>query len=101
LIENKNNGANLDFKVKLRCNVDAAVCKHVVLGLIILKYISDAFMEKRADFEVKTTEAKNDLFIKDTEARFGVLVNHGEYLPKSLSTELELPAIEMIGEGAV
>jgi type I restriction enzyme M protein len=30
---------------KLRSNMDAAEYKHVVLGLIFLKYISDAFTE--------------------------------------------------------
>jgi len=52
----KNNqvtGANLGFEDKLwaaadklRGNMDAAEYKHVVLGLIFLKYISDAFLEK-------------------------------------------------------
>ena len=32
---------------KLRANMDAAEYKHVVLGLIFLKYISDAFEAKR------------------------------------------------------
>src|SRR3972149_5020738 len=47
-----NNGANLGFEQtlwqaadKLRGNMDAADYKHVVLGLIFLKYISDAFQE--------------------------------------------------------
>src|SRR5487761_1882563 len=31
---------------KLRNNMDAAEYKHVVLGLIFLKYISDAFVER-------------------------------------------------------
>ncbi len=46
------NGANLGFEDKLwqtadklRNNMDAAEYKHVVLGLIFLKYISDAFQE--------------------------------------------------------
>eukprot|EP00913_Durusdinium_trenchii_P028519 g26747.t1 len=46
------NGANLGFETtmwqaadKLRNNLDAAEYKHVVLGLIFLKYISDAFTE--------------------------------------------------------
>lgn len=46
------NGANLGFEEKLwqtadklRNNMDAAEYKHVVLGLIFLKYISDAFNE--------------------------------------------------------
>ena len=33
---------------KLRKNIDAAEYKHVVLGLIFLKYISDAFEEHYA-----------------------------------------------------
>ena len=49
------NGAVLGFEAtlwqaadKLRNNMDAAEYKHVVLGLIFLKYISDAFEEKHA-----------------------------------------------------
>ena len=47
-----NSGANLGFEAKLwltadklRNNMDAAEYKHVVLGLIFLKYISDSFEE--------------------------------------------------------
>ena len=36
---------------KLRKNMDAAEYKHVVLGLIFLKYISDAFEELHAKLE--------------------------------------------------
>lgn len=50
-----NTTANLGFEAKLwlaadklRNNMDAAEYKHVVLGLIFLKYISDAFEEMRA-----------------------------------------------------
>ena len=52
---NTNNGATLGFEKamwaaadKLRNNMDAAEYKHVVLGLIFLKYISDAFEEQHA-----------------------------------------------------
>lgn len=34
---------------KLRSNLDAAVYKHVVLGLIFLKYVSDAFEERHKE----------------------------------------------------
>ena len=37
----------------LRNNMDAAEYKHVVLGLIFLKYISDAFEEKHAELEAR------------------------------------------------
>lgn len=50
-----NSGAKLGFEDKLwraadalRSNMDAAEYKHVVLGLIFLKYISDAFEEQYA-----------------------------------------------------
>jgi len=52
MTNNKSTGANLGFEQKLwqaadkmRSNMDAAEYKHVVLGLIFLKYISDAFKE--------------------------------------------------------
>lgn len=51
-------GANVGFESKLwaaadalRNNMDAAEYKHVVLGLIFLKYISDAFEAKHGELE--------------------------------------------------
>jgi type I restriction enzyme M protein len=41
---------------KLRSNMDAAEYKHVVLGLIFLKYISDSFAERRALLASNTGE---------------------------------------------
>ena len=40
----------------LRNNMDAAEYKHVVLGLIFLKYISDAFEGKHAELEAQQAE---------------------------------------------
>jgi type I restriction enzyme M protein len=55
--------ANLGFEAKLwaaadalRNNMDAAEYKHVVLGLIFLKYISDAFEAKHAELESQAAE---------------------------------------------
>ena len=55
---NSTNGANLGFENELwkmadglRSNMDAAEYKHVVLGLIFLKYISDAFEEQHAKLD--------------------------------------------------
>ncbi len=52
--ENENFLKELDNKLwtsadKLRSNLDAAVYKHVVLGLVFLKYVSDAFEERRKE----------------------------------------------------
>ena len=58
MAKENSNGANLGFESELwraadalRSNMDAAEYKHVVLGLIFLKYISDAFEEQRAKLE--------------------------------------------------
>jgi len=48
---------------KLRSNMDAAEYKHVVLGLIFLKYISDAFQERRNTLAKEFTNPKSDLYI--------------------------------------
>jgi type I restriction enzyme M protein len=43
----------------LRNNMDAAEYKHVVLGLIFLKYISDAFEAKHAELETQKAQGAN------------------------------------------
>jgi len=55
-----NNGANVGYEAQLwqmadalRGSMDAAEYKHVVLGLIFLKYISDAFEEHHAKLEAE------------------------------------------------
>lgn len=60
-------GANLGFEQrlwlaadKLRSNIDAAEYKHVVLGLVFLKYISDSFEERHRQM---VEEAKTDNLI--------------------------------------
>jgi type I restriction-modification system DNA methylase subunit len=72
---NNDSAANLGFEARLlqaadalRNNMDAAEYKHVVLGLIFLKYISDAFEAKHAfgtkfqRIEQDRHEAKNPLY---------------------------------------
>ncbi len=85
----KDSTANLGFEAKLwlaadklRNNMDAAEYKHVVLGLIFLKYISDSFEEHRAkllagegDYEGANPEDPDEykaenVFWVPTEARW-------------------------------
>jgi type I restriction enzyme M protein len=61
--DDKPSGGDLDFKDKLwqaadklRNNMDAAEYKHVVLGLIFLKYISDAFEERHAQLVAEAAQ---------------------------------------------
>ncbi|HNT60141.1 MAG TPA: class I SAM-dependent DNA methyltransferase [Rectinema sp.] len=63
MAKENHSGANLGFETELwraadalRSNMDAAEYKHVVLGLIFLKYISDAFEEQRTKLEADRSE---------------------------------------------
>ena len=47
---------------KLRSNMDAAEYKHVVLGLVFLKYISDAFDERRATVQSYISDPKHEWY---------------------------------------
>src|SRR5436309_15029774 len=66
---------------KLRGNLDAAEYKHVVLGLIFLKYVSDAFEEKHAalgkeqgaDPEDRDEYLAENIFWVPQEARWSFL----------------------------
>lgn len=93
MAKNNNNGANLGFEQKLwqsadklRNNMDAAEYKHVVLGLIFLKYISDSFLEmheslkadKYADPEDKDEYLAVNVFWVPTEARWNYIQDHAK-----------------------
>lgn len=47
---------------KLRANMDAAEYKHLVLGLIFVKYISDTFAARRAELTTRLTNPADDYF---------------------------------------
>ncbi len=85
------NGANLGFEKQLwsaadalRSNMDAAEYKHVVLGLIFLKYISDAFEEQYALLQAEQVNGADpedpdeyravNIFWVPKEARWSYLV---------------------------
>ena len=53
---------------KLLPMLDAAVYKHVVLGLIFLKYVSDSFKERRAELQAAFTDPNNDYYLGDDSA---------------------------------
>jgi type I restriction enzyme M protein len=54
---------------KLRSSMDAAEYKHLVLGLIFLKYISDAFDERRAELAVAFAAEGGELHLPDPKDR--------------------------------
>jgi type I restriction enzyme M protein len=48
---------------KLRSSLDAAVYKHVVLGLLFLKYVSDAFEERQQELNKQFRDPAHDYFM--------------------------------------
>lgn len=53
---------------KLRANMDAAEYKHLVLGLIFLKYISDTFTARRSELANRFADESDEYFIADADA---------------------------------
>ena len=53
---------------KLRANMDAAEYKHIVLGLIFVKYISDTFQSHRAELLVKFADANDPFYLDNADA---------------------------------
>jgi type I restriction enzyme M protein len=52
---------------KLRANMDAAEYKHIVLGLIFLKYISDSFQMRREELIKRFKDKDDDYYIPDAD----------------------------------
>jgi len=87
----QDNGARLGFEEKLwqaadklRGHMDAAEYKHVVLGLIFLKYISDAFEEKRQELEGLTADPASEYYAREEQDRYGVIEDRDEYLADNI-----------------
>lgn len=85
------NGGNLGFEEKLwqaadkmRGHMDPAEYKHVVLGLIFLKYISDAFEERHKYLEKQVAEPSSEYFVKEPAARYEVIEERDEYTSENI-----------------
>jgi type I restriction enzyme M protein len=64
---------------KLRSNMDAAEYKHVVLGLIFLKYVSDALEERWKQLSLWTADEQSEWFVRDPASRYIVLEDKDAY----------------------
>ena len=50
---------------KLLPSLDAAVYKHVVLGMVFVKYVSDSFETRRQELIAEFTDPENDYYLSD------------------------------------
>lgn len=52
---------------KLLPALDAAVYKHVVLGMVFVKYVSDSFEVRRVELKQDFADPEHDYFLGDDE----------------------------------
>ena len=88
----------------LRGNIDAAEYKHVVLPLIFLKYISDAFEELHEELESKAEEGMdpeepdyytaNNVFWVPKEARWSTIQSQARQQTNGATIDQAMTAIE-------
>lgn len=90
--EKKNgNGAHLGFEQqlwqaadKMRGHMDAGEYKHIVLGLIFLKYISDAFEERHTWLLKQAADQKSDYYTKDEKQQQHIAEDRDEYTAENI-----------------
>jgi len=83
---NKNN-KDLEFEKelwkaadKLRGSIDNSEYKHIVLGLIFLKYISDSYNQRKKQLEEWVSDPDNKkYYIKDEKARTSITEDKDQY----------------------
>ncbi|WP_154731999.1 type I restriction-modification system subunit M N-terminal domain-containing protein [Conexibacter sp. W3-3-2] len=63
----------------LRGSVDAAEYKHLVLGLLFLKYVSESFEQHREKLEAELSDPASDDYIADEDARQEQIEDRDEY----------------------
>ena len=67
---------------KLRQQVDAAEYKHIVLGLIFLKYISDSFETQRKKLYEEFSDPKSGLFVGESPAEYTKQLEEPDFYAK-------------------
>ena len=64
---------------KLRAQMDAAEYKHIVLGLIFLKYISDTFVSQQNKVREMVSDRESDYFVSEDPAEYKVELEERDY----------------------
>lgn len=87
---------------RLRGNIDASEYKHIVLGLLFLKYISDAFYKRREQLLEWVADPKNkDYFVKNPKMREVIANDKDQYLGHGIAYVPEKARWEYLREFAM
>ena len=73
-----------DAADKMRGNLEAAEYKHVALGLVFLKYVSDAFEQRRRFLLEATADPDTDYFIPNPDRRGQIVESRDEYTSENV-----------------
>jgi type I restriction enzyme M protein len=73
-----------DAADKMRGNLEASEYKHVALGLVFLKYISDAFEQRHDYLAGATADPDNEYFIPEPSRRHLVTESRDEYASEAV-----------------
>jgi type I restriction enzyme M protein len=69
---------------QLRGSVESAEYKHLVLGLVFLKYISDSFETRQQALDALTRDSKSEWFTEDDTQRAEILEDRDEYTSENV-----------------
>ncbi len=99
---------------KLRAQMDAAEYKHLVLGLIFLKYISDSFLKQQEKIKLMVSDPKSEYFISEIPDEYAGELEERDYYTQdnvfwvpqdarweSLRSKAKQPDIGSIIDGAM
>jgi len=89
---NQTKGKDIDFEKelwkaadKLRGNIDSSEYKHIVLGLLFLKYISDSFYQRHSELENLVRDKNNEnYYISKEEDRLIIINDKNQYKSKGI-----------------
>lgn len=73
-----------DAADKMRGNLEAAEYKHVALGLVFLKYVSDAFEQRRQFLLDATADPDSEYFIPNADRRHEIVESRDEYTSENV-----------------
>jgi len=87
----KNNGSDLGFERtlfeaadQLRGSVESSEYKHLVLGLLFVKYVSDAFERRYTYLDLETRDPQSELYTTDESERASILEDRDEYISENV-----------------
>ena len=89
-----------DSATILRKNLDAAEYKHIVLGLVFLKYVSDSFAERRDELALAFSDPKSERYKPDAVRLQAALDDRNYYREVNVFWVPESSRWEMIQENS-